>query len=195
MLQAQLRNFIPEMLRFSTGKTKPGWGKPECRPLWWPPDVPWANVRSDVREEEEKKLVMELTGVDCCLSVCMRVVTATVAMNIHAMLSHTWSFGLELILVSWQLAHRWLSQKPSGSLPLLSTRRAVTFPTEECHCHLAGVQLYCLVTDCMVMLSEVHCSFDSWTTAGSPGWAPLLGGLWQTTYTNKHFETEVAQKT
>jgi len=44
--QAQLRNFIPEMLRFSTGKSKPGWGKPECRPLWWPPDVPWANVRS-----------------------------------------------------------------------------------------------------------------------------------------------------
>ena len=56
-MQAQLRNFIPEMLRFSTGKSKPGWGKPECRPLWWPPDVPWANVRSDVREEEEKKLV------------------------------------------------------------------------------------------------------------------------------------------
>ena len=59
-IQAQLRNIIPEMLRFSTGKSKPGWGKPECRPLWWPPDVPWANVRSDVRDEEEKKLVFLL---------------------------------------------------------------------------------------------------------------------------------------
>jgi NLS-binding and DNA-binding and dimerisation domains of Nrf1 len=56
-LQAQLRNFIPEMLKFSTGKSKPGWGKPECRPAWWPADVPWANVRSDVRDEEQKKAV------------------------------------------------------------------------------------------------------------------------------------------
>jgi len=56
-MQAQLRNFVPEMLRFSTGKSKPGWGKPECRPLWWPSDVPWANVRSDVRDEDEKKMV------------------------------------------------------------------------------------------------------------------------------------------
>jgi len=64
VLQAQLRNFIPEMLRFSTGKSKPGWGKPECRPLWWPPDVPWANVRSDVRDEDEKKMV---TATDCRL--------------------------------------------------------------------------------------------------------------------------------
>jgi len=63
-MQAQLRNFIPEMLRFSTGKSKPGWGKPECRPMWWPPDVPWANVRSDVRDDEEKKMV---TSVEHCL--------------------------------------------------------------------------------------------------------------------------------
>jgi len=56
MTQAQLRCFIPEMLRFSTGKSKPGWGKPECRPVWWPEEVPWANVRSDVRDEETKKV-------------------------------------------------------------------------------------------------------------------------------------------
>ncbi|KAK3778203.1 hypothetical protein RRG08_060130 [Elysia crispata] len=57
MTQAQLRNFIPEMLKYSTCRSKPGWGKPECRPLWWPADLPWANVRSDARTEEEKKRV------------------------------------------------------------------------------------------------------------------------------------------
>ncbi|KAI0208944.1 DNA-binding protein P3A2 [Lamellibrachia satsuma] len=57
MTQAQLRAFIPEMLKYSTSRSKPGWGKPECRPIWWPEDVPWANVRSDVRTEEQKKKV------------------------------------------------------------------------------------------------------------------------------------------
>ncbi|XP_069142105.1 DNA-binding protein P3A2-like [Argopecten irradians] len=57
MTQAQLRNFIPEMLKYSTGRSKPGWGKEESRPIWWPSDLPWANVRSDVRTEEEKKRV------------------------------------------------------------------------------------------------------------------------------------------
>ncbi|XP_005093358.1 DNA-binding protein P3A2 [Aplysia californica] len=57
MTQAQLRNFIPEMLKYSTCRSKPGWGKPECRPIWWPADLPWANVRSDARSEDEKKRV------------------------------------------------------------------------------------------------------------------------------------------
>ena len=50
------------MLKYSTGRSKPGWGKVECRPIWWPNDVPWANVRSDVRSEEEKKKVFILIG-------------------------------------------------------------------------------------------------------------------------------------
>lgn len=57
MTQAQLRNFIPEMLKYSTGRSKPGWGRAECRPVWWPSDLPWANVRSDARTEEDKKRV------------------------------------------------------------------------------------------------------------------------------------------
>ncbi|XP_067951874.1 DNA-binding protein P3A2-like [Watersipora subatra] len=55
MTQAHLRAFIPEMLKYSTGRSKPGWGKLECQPLWWPVDVPWANIRCDVRTEEDKK--------------------------------------------------------------------------------------------------------------------------------------------
>ncbi|XP_074645431.1 DNA-binding protein P3A2-like isoform X2 [Tubulanus polymorphus] len=57
MTQAQLRAFIPEMLKYSTGRSKPGWGKPEYRPVWWPIDLPWANVRSDVRSDDQKKKV------------------------------------------------------------------------------------------------------------------------------------------
>ena len=57
MTQAQLRAFIPLMLKYSTGRGKPGWGKESCRPVWWPSDLPWANVRSDVRSEEEKRKV------------------------------------------------------------------------------------------------------------------------------------------
>ncbi|XP_069835407.1 nuclear respiratory factor 1 isoform X4 [Dendropsophus ebraccatus] len=54
---AQLRAFIPEMLKYSTGRGKPGWGKESCKPIWWPDDIPWANVRSDVRTEEQKQRV------------------------------------------------------------------------------------------------------------------------------------------
>ena len=54
MNQAQLRMFIPEMLKFSTGRGKPGWGKESTKPIWWPPDVPWANVRRDARSEDSK---------------------------------------------------------------------------------------------------------------------------------------------
>lgn len=54
MNQAQLRMFVPEMLKYSTGRGKPGWGKENTRPVWWPLDVPWANVRRDVRTDDQK---------------------------------------------------------------------------------------------------------------------------------------------
>ena len=54
MTQAQLRAFIPLMLKYSTGRGKPGWGKDSTRPPWWPKHVPWKNVRMDARSEEDK---------------------------------------------------------------------------------------------------------------------------------------------
>nr|SVE73432.1 EOG090X02DX [Daphnia atkinsoni] len=57
MTQAQLRAFIPLMLKFSTGRGKPGWGKESTRPPWWPGEVPWANVRMDARPEDDKQRV------------------------------------------------------------------------------------------------------------------------------------------
>lgn len=50
--------FIPEMLKFSTCRSKPGWNKPEYKPPWWPDEAPWANVRCDMRTDEQKKQVM-----------------------------------------------------------------------------------------------------------------------------------------
>uniref|UniRef100_A0A8C8BL25 Nuclear respiratory factor 1 n=1 Tax=Otus sunia TaxID=257818 RepID=A0A8C8BL25_9STRI len=35
-----------------------------CKPIWWPEDIPWANVRSDVRTEEQKQRV-------CISHVCL----------------------------------------------------------------------------------------------------------------------------
>jgi len=39
-----------------------------------------------------------------------------------------------------------VSHPPSGRLPLLSARPAVTSTATEHHCPLAGTKLYCLVT-------------------------------------------------
>jgi nuclear respiratory factor 1 len=75
MTQAQLRAFIPLMLKYSTGENfhevslespsksrfsgrgKPGWGRDSTRPEWWPKELPWANVRMDARTEEEKQKI------------------------------------------------------------------------------------------------------------------------------------------
>ena len=51
--------FIPEMLKYSLGRGKPGWGKEAKKPVWWPQDVPWANVRRDDRSQEAKLCVSE----------------------------------------------------------------------------------------------------------------------------------------
>lgn len=72
MTQAQLRTFIPEMLKYSTGRSKPGWGKPEYRPIWWPNDLPWANVRSDVRTDQEKKAVSWTEALRSIVRNCYR---------------------------------------------------------------------------------------------------------------------------
>lgn len=57
MTQAQLRAFIPLMLKYSTGRGKPGWGRESTRPSWWPKELPWANVRMDARSEDDKQKI------------------------------------------------------------------------------------------------------------------------------------------
>nr|CAB3264442.1 DNA-binding protein P3A2-like [Phallusia mammillata] len=72
MNQAQLRMFIPEMLKFSTGRGKPGWGKSSTRPVWWPMDVPWSNVRRDDRTEEVKLKVSWTQALRQIVKNCYR---------------------------------------------------------------------------------------------------------------------------
>ncbi|XP_077295317.1 DNA-binding protein Ewg isoform X2 [Arctopsyche grandis] len=57
MTQAQLRAFIPLMLKYSAQRGKPGWGRESMRPPWWPKELPWANVRMDARTEDEKQKI------------------------------------------------------------------------------------------------------------------------------------------
>ncbi|XP_050315854.1 DNA-binding protein P3A2-like isoform X2 [Anthonomus grandis grandis] len=57
MTQAQLRAFIPLMMKYATGRGKPGWGKKCDRPPWWPKEAPWANIRKDERTQAEKQKV------------------------------------------------------------------------------------------------------------------------------------------
>lgn len=72
MTQAQLRAFIPLMLKYSTGRGKPGWGKDSTRPPWWPETLPWANVRSDARDEAEKQRISWTTTLRQIVTNCYR---------------------------------------------------------------------------------------------------------------------------
>ena len=54
MTQSQLRTFIPLMLKYSQNRGKPGWGKQNHKPIWWPENLPWENVRSDPRQPEDR---------------------------------------------------------------------------------------------------------------------------------------------
>ena len=73
MTQAQLRAFIPLMLKYSTGRGKPGWGKESTMPSWWPRGVPWANVRMDARREDEKQRVSWTHALRQIVVNCYRV--------------------------------------------------------------------------------------------------------------------------
>lgn len=54
MSQAHMRSFIPQMLKYSTCRNKPGWGVEALKPKWWPDSVPWTSIRVDTRTDIEK---------------------------------------------------------------------------------------------------------------------------------------------
>lgn len=54
MNQNQLRTFIPMIIKYSTGRQKPMYGKHGKKPCWWPDCVPWKNIRYDTRHVIEK---------------------------------------------------------------------------------------------------------------------------------------------
>lgn len=54
MTLANFRSFIPKIMKYSTGREKPGWGRECNRPPWWPDFLPWKNIIKDERSAEEK---------------------------------------------------------------------------------------------------------------------------------------------
>ena len=53
MTRADLRSFMPRMLRATTGES-PQWGKESSKPLWWPSSIPWQNIKRDCRSKKKK---------------------------------------------------------------------------------------------------------------------------------------------
>lgn len=49
----QMQQFIPLMLRYSTGRLRPFYGNPKTKPVWWPKDLPW-HIRFDLRTDAQK---------------------------------------------------------------------------------------------------------------------------------------------
>ncbi|KAK9754408.1 NLS-binding and DNA-binding and dimerization domains of Nrf1 [Popillia japonica] len=72
MTQAQSRSFIPLMMKYSTGRATPGWGKIQYRPPWWPDDTPWENVRTDTRYREVKERIPWTTALRQIIFKCYK---------------------------------------------------------------------------------------------------------------------------
>lgn len=50
----ELKSLIPLLLKKSSGHSRVNWNSEEHLPNWWPPDVPWGNVKSDTRPEGQR---------------------------------------------------------------------------------------------------------------------------------------------
>ena len=61
MTQADLRSFVPQMLRATTGGN-PQWGKETSKPLWWPSNIPQQNVKTDCRSKYRRQAFAQSTA-------------------------------------------------------------------------------------------------------------------------------------
>ncbi|KAM4712074.1 nuclear respiratory factor 1 isoform 1-T1 [Anableps anableps] len=167
MTQAQLRAFIPEMLKYSTGRGKPGWGKESCKPVWWPEDIPWANVRSDVRTEEQKQRVSWTQALRTIVKNCYKqhgredllyafedqqVTTATAAQH-HL----TTAQGIAHLVPSQTVVQT--VNNPDGTVSLIQVGTGHTVATLADASELPGVTVaqvnYSTVTDGEVTLPQI----------------------------------------
>ncbi|XP_014664669.1 PREDICTED: uncharacterized protein LOC106806987 [Priapulus caudatus] len=53
MTLKELVNFIPHMIKCSTGRNEVGWGKEVFRPPWWPRNQPWIDITKMKPRKEE----------------------------------------------------------------------------------------------------------------------------------------------
>ncbi|KAF3859188.1 hypothetical protein F7725_021587 [Dissostichus mawsoni] len=158
---AQLRAFIPEMLKYSTGRGKPGWGKESCKPLWWPEDIPWANVRSDVRTEEQKQRVSWTQALRTIVKNCYKQhgrEDLLYAFEDHVITTTTTQHHHHHHLTNASIAHLVPSQtvvqtvnNPDGTVSLIQVGTGHTVATLADASELPGVTVaqvnYATVTD------------------------------------------------
>ncbi|XP_078275677.1 nuclear respiratory factor 1 isoform X3 [Rhinoraja longicauda] len=163
MTQAQLRAFIPEMLKYSTGRGKPGWGKESCRPLWWPDDIPWANVRSDVRSEEQKQRVSWTQALRTIVKNCYKQ---------HGREDLLYAFEDQQTHPQTHIAHLVPSQtvvqtisNPDGTVSLIQVGTGATVATLADASELPGTVTVAQVNYSTVQDGEVE-----------QNWATLQGG-------------------
>lgn len=64
VLQADLRSFIPQMIKSVTGKEKPGYGNEASRPEWWPKNLTWSNPTQEPRANEVNKSSLFLVVIN-----------------------------------------------------------------------------------------------------------------------------------
>ncbi|XP_062374020.1 nuclear respiratory factor 1 [Sardina pilchardus] len=171
MTQAQLRAFIPEMLKYSTGRGKPGWGKESCKPIWWPEDIPWANVRSDVRTEEQKQRVSWTQALRTIVKNCYKQ---------HGREDLLYAFDDQQVphqqvatAATHSIAHLVPSQtvvqtisNPDGTVSLIQVGTGQTVATLADASELPGTVTVAQVNYSTVTDGEVHLS----------NWATLQGG-------------------
>ncbi|XP_038667715.1 nuclear respiratory factor 1 isoform X4 [Scyliorhinus canicula] len=163
MTQAQLRAFIPEMLKYSTGRGKPGWGKESCRPVWWPEDIPWANVRSDVRSEEQKQRVSWTQALRTIVKNCYKQ---------HGREDLLYAFEDQQTQPPTHIAHLVPSQtvvqtisNPDGTVSLIQVGTGATVATLADASELPGTVTVAQVNYSTVQDGEVE-----------QNWATLQGG-------------------
>ncbi|XP_068442930.1 nuclear respiratory factor 1 isoform X5 [Clinocottus analis] len=174
MTQAQLRAFIPEMLKYSTGRGKPGWGKESCKPLWWPEDIPWANVRSDVRTEEQKQRVSWTQALRTIVKNCYKQHGREDLL--YAFEDHTPTVTHHHLTTAQSIAHLVPQQtvvqtinNPDGTVSLIQVGTGHTVATLADASELPGVTVaqvnYTTVTDGEIFPLQVE-----------QNWATLQGG-------------------
>ena len=71
MTQADMWSFIPRMLRATTGES-PQWGKKSSKPLWWPSNIPFQNIKTDYRSKEEKGQMSWTSALQEIIIKCYR---------------------------------------------------------------------------------------------------------------------------
>ncbi|KAG5267374.1 hypothetical protein AALO_G00221010 [Alosa alosa] len=171
MTQAQLRAFIPEMLKYSTGRGKPGWGKESCKPIWWPEDIPWANVRSDVRTEEQKQRVSWTQALRTIVKNCYKqhgredLLYAFDDQQVtHQQVATTATHSIAHLVPSQTVVQT--ISNPDGTVSLIQVGTGQTVATLADASELPGTVTVAQVNYSTVTDGEVHLS----------NWATLQGG-------------------